>query len=166
MSQAPQRRETIRTLVRKHRIQSQEELQKLLRKEGFRVTQPTLSRDIRELGLAKTPAGYVLPEDLGTPSPVVSFRSRGSREERLDQTVREYVTSVAISGTIVVIRTPPAGAQPVALAIDSSGLDEVLGTIGGDDTIFVATPDEKSASRLAHRLSSHLTPGRARRTRV
>lgn len=156
-------------MIRQHEIHSQEELQKLLRNRGYRVTQPTLSRDIQELGLAKTPAGYKLPEEL-LPRPAAgthaSFASRSSREERLDQAVRDHVVSARTSGSLVIVRTPPAAAQPVALAIDGAGLAEVIGTIGGDDTIFVATPNSRAAQSLARRFSTLFEPTRARRARA
>src|SRR5206468_1933085 len=87
------RRETIMTIVRETAVHSQEELLPLLRRRGFRVTQPTLSRDLRELGLAKTPGGYVAPGDLASVTPIASFTPREVREERFEQTVRDTLLS-------------------------------------------------------------------------
>jgi transcriptional regulator of arginine metabolism len=161
-----QRREAILEILRGRDVSSQEELQGLLARRGFRVAQPTLSRDIRELGLAKTPAGWVVPQDLAGSSTVVDFVPQQRRDERLDHFVREFVVSVERGGTLVVVRTPPADAQPVARALDEASLPDVLGTIGGDDTIFVATRNEAAARALVRRLSTHLTTSRTRRTRA
>ncbi|HUO84872.1 MAG TPA: hypothetical protein VM534_07135 [Thermoanaerobaculia bacterium] len=168
MNQARQRREEIRSLIRETEVHSQEELQRLLRRKGYRVTQPTLSRDLHDLGLAKTPAGYLLPEQLAAPAgaSVHPFIARSTREERFEQAVREFVLTAETSGTLVVVRTPPAGAQPVALAIDAAGLDQVVGTIGGDDTIFVATRSAKAAAALARRLTALAGPRPNRRPRA
>jgi len=156
MPNALQRRDEIVRIVTGQPVHSQEELQAILRKRGFRVTQPTLSRDLRDLGLAKTPSGYVVA--------TTSFTPRASREAELEEMVEEFVLSVATSGTLVVVKTPPAAAQPVAHAIDEAGVDGVLGTIGGDDAIFVAMDSQISAHAFARRLSSVLAPTRSRRT--
>jgi transcriptional regulator of arginine metabolism len=149
------RRDEILALVRGHSVQSQDELLSLLRKRGFAVTQPTLSRDLKELGLAKTPSGYVAPADMAAaPSPVLSFVPRESREERLNQLLRSSVLHVEAAGNLVVLRTPAAAAQPVASALDAASLDGVLGTIGGDDTIFVALRTPADADSLARRIRS------------
>src|SRR5205809_462538 len=129
------RREEILRIVAGAAVHSQDELQSTLRKRGFRVTQPTLSRDLRELGLVKTPAGYVAPERLAT---VAEFRPRETREHRFEQLVREFAVSAEAAMNMVVIKTPIAAAQPVASAIDATEIEDKLGTIGGDDTIFVA----------------------------
>ena len=88
------RREEISRIVREQTVHSQDELLAVLRKRGIRVTQPTLSRDIRELGLAKTASGYVVPGDL---APVATFTPRQVREERLDQLLRDSVTFAELS---------------------------------------------------------------------
>jgi transcriptional regulator of arginine metabolism len=139
------RREEIVTIVREQGIHSQEELLLALRRRNYRVTQPTLSRDIAALGLLKTPAGYVLPGDLAPVTPI-------AWPDRFESTIGEFVRSAVAAQNLVVIRTVVAGAQPVASAIDGAGLDGVLGTIGGDDTIFVATTDDGSAKALERRI--------------
>lgn len=162
----PQRRDLVGKLVRSQPIHSQDELIQLLLKEGVRVTQPTLSRDIAELGLVKTHAGYALPSDLAG-GDEASFTSRERREEKLARAIREFVLEIQKAGTLVVIRTTVAAAQPVARAIDESGLSEISGTIGGDDTIFVATPGNAAAERLLKRFRAYLpTQLRTRRTRA
>jgi transcriptional regulator of arginine metabolism len=148
-------------------VHSQEELQAQLRRRGVHVTQPTLSRDLRELGVAKSPAGYVLPSAISAASNVAAFTPRESREERLHQIVRSSMLSVDAAMNLLVIKTRVADAQPLASALDAARLDDVLGTIGGDDTIFVAlTTPAAAASLAAHfRTVAGITPAR-RRTRA
>jgi transcriptional regulator of arginine metabolism len=146
------RRDEILRIVRSQNVHSQDELLAALRKHGFRVTQPTLSRDLHELGVAKSPNGYVAPGDLAAVTPIASFVPQVRREERLEQLVRDSVLSAEAAGNLVVIKTPVAAAQPVASAIDAASLDDVLGTIGGDDTIFVALRTAAAASSFARHL--------------
>jgi transcriptional regulator of arginine metabolism len=145
------RRDEIIRIVRDQSVHSQDDLQALLKKRGFRVTQPTLSRDLRELGVAKSPNGYI-SRDAFAGGAVVAFAPRDVVESRLEQAVSEYVTGADTAGNLVVIRTPAASAQPVASAIDGASIDGILGTIGGDDTIFVAFRTPASASAFAERL--------------
>jgi transcriptional regulator of arginine metabolism len=156
--EALRRREEILRLVRGHAVRSQEELQALLRRRGFAVAQPTLSRDLKSLGLARTPTGYASPP---APSPFVPDERRA---EALDRVLTQSVLSIQAAGSLVVIKTPPAGAHPVARALDESNLPEIVGTIAGDDTVFAAAPDVAAARRLEHRLRSPLA--RARRARA
>lgn len=141
------RRDAILRLVREEVVRSQEELQRLLAERGLDATQPTLSRDVRELGLVKTPRGYALQ---GTPDRAADAAHRAAR---LQRTLSEAVLSVRVAGSLVVLRTPPAGAHPVARAVDEAELAEAIGTIAGDDTVFVATPGAVSARALAARLA-------------
>ncbi|HKB79373.1 MAG TPA: arginine repressor [Thermoanaerobaculia bacterium] len=158
------RREEILGIVRQQAIHSQDELLAILRKRGFRVTQPTLSRDIRELGLAKTPAGYVIPGDLASVTPIAAFTAREVREERLEHLLRESIVFAEAAGNLVVLKTPPAAAQPVASALDSNPPRDALGTVGGDDTIFVAFRHPASANAFAHYVQQ--TAELARRVRA
>jgi len=148
---AGRRRHEIARLVRRGPVLSQDALQQALRRRGIRVAQPTLSRDVRRLGLVKTPAGYVAPD---APAP------RPAAADGLGRALRDLALSVRPAGSLVVIRTPPAGAQPVARALDEADLADVAGTVAGDDTVFVATPDAATAARLARRLAA---PAGARR---
>ena len=165
-SEALRRREEILRIVRDSAVHSQDELMAALRKHGFKVTQPTLSRDLRELGLIKTPSGYVTPDAL---APVAQFVvPRESREHRFEQLVRDRVLSAEAAMNMVVIKTPVAEAQPLASAIDAAPIDEILGTIGGDDTIFIAfrTPAAAEAfARRVHEIAGIHSP-RHRRTRA
>ena len=161
---AMRRREEILRIVRTTPVRSQDELLAELRRHGFRVTQPTLSRDLRELGLVKTPAGYVEPDAISM-APVATFTPRESREHRLEMLLRESVISAEAAGNLVVVKTPVAAAQPLASAIDTTPLDDVLGTIGGDDTIFVAFRTPAAASSFTRRVQSiaGITPQRRSR---
>ncbi len=148
---ATQRRESILQLVRSRRVRSQGELRQSLRQRGFVVAQPTLSRDVRELGLAKTPRGYVAPD-----VNVRQFAPAAAGRAKLDRTLRGLALSVQAAGSLVVVRTPPAGAQPVARAFDEAALAAVVGTVAGDDTVFIATPSERAARALARRLTASI----------
>ncbi len=166
--EAVRRREEILGIVRDNSVSSQDELLGLLKKRGYRVTQPTLSRDIRELGLAKTPAGYVIPQELAQAATPVAFVPRDRRESRLDHLLASSVLSAQAAGNLVVLRTPVAAAQPVASALDAAQLDGVLGTIGGDDTIFVALASPDAAHALARHVQhvAGLTPASRRPKRA
>ncbi len=148
------RQEAIVDLARSGTVRSQAEFQQLLRKRGIVVAQPTLSRDLRELGLAKTPRGYLVPQ---TPQgQVTQFAPAATREAKLQRALRSSALSVQAAGSLVVVRTPPAAAHPVARALDEAELAGVVGTIAGDDTVFVATPSDSAARALARRLSASL----------
>jgi len=142
------RHETILALVRSSAVRSQGQLQRLLRRRGLAVAQPTLSRDLRDLGLAKTPRGYVAPE--GAPG---RFTPAPRRDVRLGRALRGFALSVRAAASLVVVKTPPAAAPPLARALDEAGLPEALGAIAGDDTIFIATRDARAARALARRLA-------------
>lgn len=145
-------------IVKAQPVRSQDELMKLLRKRGVRVTQPTLSRDIHEIGLVKGPAGYAF---------AAAVAAEPSRlEERLDHAIREFAISAATSGTIAVLRTPVAAAQPLARAIDEATIPDAVGTLAGDDTIFVAMRDAGAAGRFVQRVESIIRPSQSRRTRA
>ena len=162
------RREEILRIVRDTAVHSQDELMAALRQHGFRVTQPTLSRDLRELGLVKTPNGYVSPEAL---APVTAFAPRVV-EHRFEQLVQNSVVSAEAAMNLVVIKTPVAAAQPLASAIDATDIEDAMGTIGGDDTIFVAFRTPSAAAAFARRvqelagLSPRPAASAARRTRT
>ena len=128
-------------------VASQEELQRLLHKRGFDAGQATLSRDIRELGLAKTADGYSLP---GREAAAESDLPSVSR------LVREFVTSVRAAQNLLVTKTSIGSAQPVAAALDGENWPEAIGTIAGDDTILIVCEDKRSAGRLADRIQGML----------
>jgi transcriptional regulator of arginine metabolism len=152
-----QRQDAILQLVQSGSVRSQTELRQLLERRGIVVAQPTLSRDLRVLGLAKTPRGYVVPD-----AAVTQFAPAAAREAKLHRALRTYAVSVQAAGSLVVVRTPAAAAHPLARALDEASLPGVAGTIAGDDTVFIATPGDRAARALARRL----TAGVARRVEV
>ena len=143
-------------------MHSQEELQHRLARRGIDVAQPTLSRDLKDLGLAKTAGGYVVP---GADSSLSDRELRLRRSESLERALREWVLGAFAAGNLVVVKTPPAAAHPVARALDEAELEGVVGTIAGDDTIFLAAASAAAAQRLARRLEPGLGATRTRRGR-
>jgi transcriptional regulator of arginine metabolism len=154
------RRDEILKVIREGAIHSQEELQQRLASRGYVVAQPTLSRDLRDLGLAKSPQGYVVPGDAGTFAGPPADRQQN--ESGMARALRSFVQSVAPAGTLVVVKTPPAAAHAVGLAIDKAELPEVVGSVAGDDTVFLATVSPEVADGLASRLSALLERPRSR----
>jgi transcriptional regulator of arginine metabolism len=138
----------ITELVRLGPIKSQTELANMLADEGVLVTQATLSRDLEELNAIKVSGAYIIPED-GTRL----LRENFQGPARLLKLLRELLTGVDASGNIAVLRTPPGAAQFLASALDRSGLSDVVGTIAGDDTIFVVARDVTGGKALADKLA-------------
>ncbi len=142
------RHAVIREIVTKEAVSSQDELRRLLHKRGHSVTQATLSRDIHELGLVKAPEGYAFldAEAAGTDSGLPS----------LERLIREFVREATAAQNLVVVNTTAGSAQPVAAAIDAEEWPEIVGTVGGDDTIIVVTPDARQARKLVERIKEVL----------
>ena len=159
------RRDEILRIVRETPVHSQDELLAALRQHGFRVTQPTLSRDLRELGLVKTPNGYVSTESM-VMAPVATFTPRASLEHRFEQLVQNTVISAEAAMNLVVIKTPVAAAQPLASALDATEVEDAMGTIGGDDTIFVAFRTPAAAAAFTRRVHEIAGLSPRRRTRA
>lgn len=136
----------IRSFVRLAPPRSQSEMLRRLRSEGVEVTQSTLSRDLREIGLVKSPTGYREADDLG------GGGADPSRTLNMERMMRSYLTGVALAGNLVVLRTSPGLAHALGVALDRAALDEVVGTVAGDDTLFAAAPDPSRARALEHRL--------------
>jgi transcriptional regulator of arginine metabolism len=134
------RQKAILEIVRQESIPSQEDLQQALQKKGFRVGQATLSRDIREIGLVKSAEGYGLPRGGASAEPALPSMAR---------LVREFVLEIREAQNLLVIKTSVGSAQPVAAALDGEQWPEVVGTLAGDDTILVISPDKKTAAGLA-----------------
>src|SRR5258708_30847149 len=145
------RREEVIRIIREMPVHSQDELLALLRKRGWVVTQPTLSRDMKELGIAKTPNGYVAPGDIAAVSPITPFTPREMRVGRLEALVRDSIISAEAAGNLVGIKTPPAAAQPIASAIDATGGPEGLGTIGAAHCLFFPPPTPPAAEATRRR---------------
>jgi transcriptional regulator of arginine metabolism len=141
------RQQAILSLIQQHEVGSQEELRKRLESTGFSVTQATLSRDLRQLGVvrAHTPNGarYVQPESLAD-------EDKPSLEALLPQ----LFASVDGVRELLILRTLPSGAQPIAEAVDAMGWPEILGTIGGENTILIVCRSEAARLALAARLTT------------
>jgi transcriptional regulator of arginine metabolism len=145
-SRKAERQQAILKVVHEKPVGTQIELKALLRERGIDVDQGTLSRDIRELGLVKTPAEggvirYSLVEDV---SPVVATKSH--------RVVARLVKSVAWSGSLVIVKTAAGDASPVGLALDRFGWSEIVGTVAGDDTLFVAVREGVTARKVARKI--------------
>jgi len=137
----------IADLIRGNALSSQEELADRLGSLGFAVTQATISRDLEQLGAVKVRRDnrlvYALPDQ----------RQPGDGPD-LASVVRDWVRSVDVAGNLVVLKTPPGSAHLVAVALDGTDLPEVVGTISGDDTIFIAVREAKQAPAFARRMRS------------
>src|SRR5579872_712016 len=141
------RQKMILELLEAGRIGSQDELRRALARHELKVTQATLSRDIHEIGLVKTAEGYALPQGELIPEPL---------SPPLERMIREFVLEVRVAQNLLVLKASPGTAQPVAVALDSEGWLEVVGTVAGDDTVLIITPDKRKSRALAHRLSEML----------
>jgi transcriptional regulator of arginine metabolism len=139
--QQSERREAILRLIRGGQVLKQADLVRLLKKEGYDVTQSSISRDIRDLGVLKAGGRYLAPSD-------EIARANGDFGA-LTQFVREIR---AAGPSLTVLKTSIGAAQSVAVAIDRAEWPEVVGTISGDDTIFIATPDARRQTKLVNRL--------------
>jgi transcriptional regulator of arginine metabolism len=141
------RQRAVLEALRQGPVASQEELQRALRKRGFKVGQATLSRDIRDLNLSKTSAGYTLLQGDG---------ASGLALPPVQRLVREFVLDVRPAQNLLVLKTIVGSAQPVAAAIDEQEWEEMVGTIAGDDTILIICPDKDAAKRVALRIEEML----------
>jgi transcriptional regulator of arginine metabolism len=141
----PERQAAILDLVRTRPVSSQEELRVLLAAQGVEVTQATLSRDLRDIGLARvtTEDGirYVLPESLGD-----------EESPSLEVLLPQLFLSVDGVNELAVLRTRPSGAQPIAEAIDAEVWPEILGTIGGENTVLIICRSLEARTAVSDRL--------------
>ncbi|TLY63909.1 MAG: arginine repressor [Gammaproteobacteria bacterium] len=142
-AQQLERRDAIVRILRDGLVRRQEDLARLLRKEGHAVTQSSISRDLRDLGVLKASGRYVLPPDEVT-------RANGDFG-MLTQFVRDLRRA---GPSITVLRTTIGAAQSVAVAIDKAQWPEVAGTLSGDDTIFIATASARAQDELVGRLQA------------
>lgn len=135
------RQSQILKLIREKRLHTQHELARALRAKNVPATQVTLSRDMRELGLVKTPEGYaqVGSEPVAAPGPDVASLARG------------VLLEVRAAQNLLVLRTPPANANSLAAALDRAEWPEIVGTIAGDDTVLIVAPDANTAEKLRAR---------------
>jgi transcriptional regulator of arginine metabolism len=154
-----QRQQLLRELLAASDLRSQAEVRDALAEHGIDAHQATVSRDLDELGAVKVRGAdgslvYRLAVDPGP----------GPARSRLDEVLRQFVTTVDHSGNLAVVRTPPACAHPVASAIDLAELDGVLATVSGDDTVLVVASEELGGAALADALRARLarpTPTRS-----
>jgi transcriptional regulator of arginine metabolism len=145
------RHAAILRLVREHRVPNQRRLRHLLARAGFEVTQATLSRDIRQLGLVKLPddeglAHYAAPPEELLPPPMLST----------------FLPSLLLRcdgvGPLLVLRTPTGSASALAAALDHEAWPQVLGTLAGDDTLLIVTRSVADRKKLARRITELATP--------
>jgi transcriptional regulator of arginine metabolism len=127
-------------ILRTQRVRTQEGLAEALRELDVEATQVTLSRDIRELGLVKTPQGYVLPASVNPPGP------------DLETVIQEFLRDVRVAQHTLILKTATGSAGPLAEALDQAEWPEIIGTIAGDNTILVVARDAKIAESLRKKL--------------
>lgn len=141
LRQSLPRRAAILRIIRDSTVRNQDDLVKALHKQGIEATQSSVSRDLRELGVAKAGDHYILaPGEESLPA-------------NLFAAVSNFVTGVRTAGdSLTVVKTTAGTANSVAVAIDNSDWPEVVGTISGDDTIFIATEDSRAQRKLRERL--------------
>jgi transcriptional regulator of arginine metabolism len=147
MSKA-RRQHRISALLQNHSVTNQVQLVELLEREDIVATQATVSRDLDELGAIKVrvPGGetvYAIPEH-----PV----DRIAPEEHLRRVMGDWVADIGTSANIVMLRTPPGSAHVVASALDRAGIEDILGTVAGDDTLLVVAAESIGGAALADRL--------------
>ena len=146
-----QRQHRIARILEGNAVTSQPQLVELLANEEVDATQATVSRDLEELGAVKVrvPGGdsvYAIPE---------LPRDQVAPGDHLRRVLADWVVQVAHSANIVVLRTPPGSAHVVGSAIDRAGLPDVLGTVAGDDTLFVVVSEKIGGEKVARRLAGY-----------
>jgi transcriptional regulator of arginine metabolism len=139
------RQERILAIIRKRSVASQEELSDWLGREAARVTQSTLSRDIRELGVVKSRGRYqVAAVNDSAPSP-----------ESVRRAFQQFLLRSDVSGNILMLRTPPGSAHSLGVIMDSIEWPEVLGTVAGDDTVFVLLRNPHLGNKVLKRIREY-----------
>ena len=128
-------------------ISSQDELRRRLTHLHVRVTQATLSRDLHELKLVKTTEGY---------QPLAAAQEEIAALPPLARALREYLLDFRPAFNLLVLKTPPSGAQPLAAAVDAERFKEVVGTIAGDDTVLIITPSRAARAAVQKRMEDLL----------
>jgi transcriptional regulator of arginine metabolism len=134
-------------LIAGQAVASQDDLRRRLGHMGVRVTQATLSRDLRELKLVKTAEGYrsltAGSEEAAAPAP-------------LARALQEFLLDMRPAQNLLVLKTPPGGAQPLAAALDAGRWKELAGTLAGDDTILIVTPSRTARAAIQKRMEDLL----------
>lgn len=146
MGESKERRQrAIADLISARALANQEELAERLSTLGFAVTQATISRDLEQIGAVKVrrdgQLSYALPEQVQAPP-----------GPRLAAVLRDFVRSIETASNLVIVKSPPGSAHLIGVVLDQSDLPEIVGTICGDDTIFIACPSPGMAAELASRL--------------
>jgi transcriptional regulator of arginine metabolism len=139
------RRTQILNLLRTDPAVTQEELRRKLARRGIQVTQATVSRDLEELGVVKTRSGYRAPEAAEPPAPV---------QPTLQVILKEFLREVGQASNLVVLKTYPGNAHSVAAVLDAQDWADVVGTVAGDDTIFVAAPSARQAAQVRKKIQA------------
>ena len=142
-----ERRRDLLKILHEGSASSQNDIVQALRRAGHDVTQATVSRDLREVGATKVRIDNSIVYRLADEIPHGNGRDIVGRN--LDRNLTEFAIDISPAANLVVVRTAPGHASAVGRAIDMAGLDEVVGTVAGDDTIFVATPSDEVATELA-----------------
>ncbi len=145
MSGTRARRRAILAIVATERIETQEQLAEALARRGFRASQASISRDVAALALAKTGGRYVRAAAAAT---------AGGDDPHRETLVRNVLEARPAGDHLVVLITPAGGANPTAIALERQGWPEIVGTLAGDDTVFVAVRDAVGSRSLRKRLSS------------
>jgi transcriptional regulator of arginine metabolism len=145
MAKKQERQSAILQLVGAAEVASQEDLKRLLAAQGWKVTQATLSRDLRELGVVRAStdhgARYLLPEMLADET-----------KPSLDGLLPQLFSRIDGVGELIVLHTLPGGAQPIAEAVDSQGWPEIVGTLAGENTILIVCRSASARQALTERL--------------
>jgi transcriptional regulator of arginine metabolism len=135
-------------LVGAEPVANQDDLRRKLNHMGMRVTQATLSRDLRELKLVKTAEGY---------RPLSAAAAEESAPvPQLARALRDFLLDVRPAQNMLVLKTPPGGAQPLAAAVDGEHWKEVAGTLAGDDTVLIITPSRAARAAIQKRMEEML----------
>jgi len=146
------RRRELRLLLRRRRIRTQEDLAQALAERGFEITQSSLSRDLTSLGARKVDGSYQIVSEAEDGADAV-----GQKYPTLGE-LQPFVRALRAAGpNLLVVATRPGLAQTVALALDSMAMPEVVGTVAGDDTVFVATPSRRAQRSLERRFGHFVT---------
>lgn len=147
MTRKQDRQGTVLRLIGSHRIANQEDLRRLLSTEGWNVTQATLSRDLRDLGVVRAPgddgARYMLPE-------MVADEAKPS----IDGLLPQLFSRIDGVGELIVLHTLAGGAQPISEAVDAQGWSEIIGTLAGENTILIVCRSAQARETLTKRLLS------------
>ena len=140
-----QRQARILETIGKRTVRSQEELSSLLAKEGVEATQATVSRDIRELGLIKVRGCYQAPGEIQV----------GPSAGNLRRAFEQFVVRTGISGNMLMIKTSPGNAHSIGVVLDAAQWPEVLGTVAGDDTVFVLLRNSRLGKKVLEKIREY-----------